>query len=477
MLLKVARIVVVVGTCAVITSAVAPQAVRYGERHGAAALGPPSSDPQPSQGNPGAGAGPRQSSSPESASPSPTAVGGTSTIAGSGPPSPTPGLTQPGAPMPQPITSVTAYGAVGDGRSNSTNAIARAASAAGARGGTLYFPPGHYLVGGSGIGSGIEIRSGRPITIAGAGSGLVTITNTNATGGLLSIHVDHTVVENLTLDARSSNTRQALGVVANDVTVQFCHILGGRQFFAIYYAGPPGATPSAPLYNSGNRLLNDYVSDLVTNDGISWSFQQDSLIENLVHTGSRLAIYVDRYVTVQNEVYRPGPQGGGTAGFWISSPSDHITINNFTSYGMGGIISDNNAVVSTNITIANERLMVPGNTLRVDAARGLTIRGCNFGTDGTVLFTGAMATTAVVVADCTSLPMIRFQGSAPVSAEFLADSYALVATAVAHRQTFYNFNTAHPVFSVSGGVWWNRAGGFFGGAAATYTVTNLSGYN
>jgi hypothetical protein len=477
MLWKVARIAVVLSACAVVTSAVAPRSVRDGEVHGALNVSPASGGAQPSQDTPGAGAVPRQSSTPGVASPSPSAAGGTARLTGSGPASPTPGVTQPQAPMPQPITSVTAYGAVGDGRTNSTNAIAKAATVAGARGGTLYFPPGHYLVGGSGLGSGIEIRSGRPLTIAGAGSGLVTITNTNATGGLLSIHVDHTVVENLTLDARSSNTRQALGVVANDVTVQFCHILGGRQFFAIYYAGPPGATPTAPLYNSGNRLLNDYVSDLVTNDGISWSFQEDSLIENLVHTGSRLAIYVDRYVTVQNELYRPGPQGGGTAGFWISSPSDHITINNFTSYGMGGIISDNNAVVSTNITIANERLMVPGNTLRVDAARGLTIRGCNFGSDGTVLFTGSMATTLVVVADCTSLPMIRFQGSAPVSATFLADTYSAVATAVDHRQTFYNFNSAHPVFSVSGGVWGNQAGGFFAGAAATYTVTNLRGYN
>jgi hypothetical protein len=232
----------------------------------------------------------------------------------------------------------------------------------------------------------------------------------------------------------------------------------------------------APLYDTGNRLLNDDVSDLVANDGISWSFQENSLIENLVHTGSRLAIYVDRYVTVQNEIYHPGPQAGGTAGFWISAPSDHITINNFTSYGMGGIISDNGVDVSTNITIANERLMVPGNTLRVDAARGLTIRGCNFGTDGTLLFTGSMATTSVVVEDCSALPLVRFQGSAAVSAQFLSDVYPSVATAAQHAQSFYNFNSGRPVFSVNGGVWGNRAGGFFGGLAATYTVTNLSGY-
>jgi Pectate lyase superfamily protein len=469
---KAARIAVVVSACAVVTSAVGPQAIREGALRDAPNTEPSLTAPQPLGGSPAASATPHHTllASPSAG---PTPPGARSAPAGSAPGSN--GPSQHPAPLPLPITDVTAYGALSNGRSDSTNAIARAASIAGLRGGTLYFPPGHYLVGGSGLGSGIEIRSGHPLTIAGAGSNLVTITNTNSAGGLLSIRVDHTVVQGLTLDAQSANTRQALGVTANDVSVQFCRILGGRQFFAIYYPGPAGATPSAPTYNSGNRLLNDFVSDLVQNDGISWSFQQNSLIENLVHTGSRLAIYVDRYVTVQNEVYHPGPQGGGTAGFWISAPSDHITINDFTSYGMGGVISDNGVDVSTNITIANERLMVPGNTLRVDAARALTIKGCNFGNAGTVLFTGSMATTAVVE-NCTSLPMVRFQGSSAVNAVFLADSYPLVAASVQHSQTFYNFNSAHPAFTVNGGVWGNRPGGFFGGSAATYTVSNLRGY-
>ena len=475
MLWKVVRIAVVVCVCAVITPAVASQSLHGPARPGNATQSPTANSSPPSATAPESSAAPHQSVG-ASGPPTPSATAGTTALSETGPPSPTPGPPQPLPSLPLPITSVTAYGAIGNGHSDSTNAIARAVAVAGSRGGTLFFPPGHYLVGGSGLSSGIEIRTGRPITIAGAGSGLVTITNTNATGGLLSIHVDGTVVQGLTLDAQSANTRQALGVVANDVTVQFCRILGGRQFFAIYYAGPPGASPSAPIYNTGNRLLNDSVSDLVDNDGISWSFQENSLIENLVHTGSRLAIYVDRYVTVQNDIYHPGPQGGGTAGFWISSPSDHITINNFTSYGMGGIISDNNNVASTNITITNERLMVPGNTLRVDAASGLTIRGCNFGTAGTLLFTGALATTSVVVEDCSALPMVRFQGSAPVSAQFLSDTFAPVASSTDHTQTFYDFNSDRPVFNVSGGVWENRSGGFFGGSTASYTVTNLVGY-
>jgi len=88
-----------------------------------------------------------------------------------------------------------------------------------------------------------------------------------------------------------------------------------------------------------------------------------------------------------------------------------------------------------------------------------------------------MPTTSVVVEDCRSLPMVRFQGSAVVSAVFLRNAYsAVVGSSVTHHQTFFNFNSARPVFAVNGGVWANRPGGFFGGAAALYTVSNLIGY-
>ncbi len=475
---KTARIAVVLGACAVLTSAVGLEA-GGGGLPSAPGLAPGLGIVQPSGTVPSStapSAYPRGTSRPgftNGPTPSPMAAVVTTTPATGGTPPPAPAGA---APLPQPITTVTNYGAVGNGHTDSTNAIAKAIAFASARGGTLFFPAGHYVVHGTGIGSAIEVHSGRALTIAGAGRDLVTITNMNASGGLLSIQVDHTVVENLTLDAQTANTRQALGVVANDVIVESCRILGGSQFFAIYYAGPGGSS-SAPTYNTGNQLINDVVSDLVDNDGISWSFQENSLIENLQHTGSRLALYVDRYVTVQNDTYRPGAQAGGTAGFWISAPSDHITINNFTSYGMGGIISNNGNYISSNITISNERLMVPGNTLRVDAVNGLTIRGCNFGSGSTLLFSGSLSTTSVVVEDCPALPMIRFQGNAIVRAAFLADTYPAVASPGAgHLQTFYNFNTAHPSFDVNGGVWANQGGGFFDGTAAAYTVTNLTGY-
>ena len=469
---KAARVAVVLSVCALITSAVANEPLRSTGRPITPvfqpAVGSPQPDQTPSRGSnaspsPASTHGPRSTSTPGVASTStPTGVA-----------SPPPRV----APLPLPITNVADYGAVGNGHSDSTAAVARATSIAESRGGTLYFPTGHYLLHGSGIGSAIEIRGGHPLTIAGPASALVTLTNTNVSGGLLSIRVDHTVVEDLTLDAQSSNTRQALGAVANDVTVENCRILGGRQFFAIYYAGPAGASPSAPAYNTGNRLLNDAVSDLVSNDGISWSFQENSLIENLQHTGSRLALYVDRYVTVQNETYRPGPQGGGTAGFWISSPSDHITDQQLHQLRYGRDHLEQRSGREQQHHHRQRAAHGPGqhpargrgqraddprlqlrqrrhaHVHRIDGGNLGRGRGLRRTSDGA--FSGKRDGESGVHRQCL---LRRPRGTA------------------LHRQTFYNYNSAHPSFTVNGGVWMNRPGGFFGGAPATYTVSNLAGY-
>ena len=379
------------------------------------------------------------------------------------------------ASLPLPVTDVTLFGAIGDGHTDSEAAVVSAVTAAEAAGGTLYFPAGHYMLNGPKTGAAVKIHSGKPLTVAGAGAGLVTLTETNPLGMLLSVSVDHTVVQDLTLDTQSTNARQALGVGGNYITVQRCTILGGSQFFAIYAAGPSTASLSAPTYDVGNQLLNDTINEQYANDGVSWSFQANSLIENIDHTGSRLALYVVKNVTVQNYTYHPGIQPSGTAGFWLSAPSDGVTINNFTSYGKGGTLSDNGGKQNTNIAINNERLLGTGNSLRISGANGLTISGCDFGTSNTLAFEGTTPTSHVVVQNCTALPTIVFAARASTSASFLGDVYPAFVPLSGPKTTFHNY-TSGLTFAVSGGTWLNQSGGFFSGTPATYSVTGLAGY-
>ena len=407
---------------------------------------------------------------------SPSSSTGTSSTGTKSTSATTAGTTTASTSLPTPVTDVTQFGAVGDGHTDSEPAVVRAVQAAQSHGGTLYFPAGHYMLYGPGIGGAIKIQSGLPLTVAGAGADVTVLTETNPKGALLSAQVDHTVVQDLTLDTLTVNARQALNIGANYVTVQRCVIHGGSQIFTIYATGPSTATTTAPTYRVGNRLLNDVITDQLTDDGISWSFQADSLLENIDHTGSRLALYIDKNVTVQSYTYHPGSQLSGTAGFWISAPSDNITINNFTSYGKGGVVSDNGGRMNSNITINNERLLGTGKSLRVSGINGLTISGCDFGNSNALAFEGTSALSNVVVQNCTALPLVTFGSKGALSVMFSGDTFPALVPVIGPKTTFRNYSANPLTFWVSGGLWQNQAGGFFSGSAATYTVSSLVGY-
>ena len=379
--------------------------------------------------------------------------------------------------LPRPVTDVTAYGAVGDGHTDSGPAVRRALTAAERQGGTLYFPAGHYMLSFPNTAGAITVTAGLPLTIAGAGVGSVTLTSTNSLGPLLSIHNDHTVVQDLTLDTQSTNAGYDLYLVANYVTIQRCHILGGSHFFAIYAAGDAGGNSG----NVGNRLLNDVVNDWTEapwGDGISWSYQQNSLIENIDHTGSRLALYRDKAVTVDNYTYHPGPHHDVDDGFWISAPSDSITITDFTTYGNGGVMSANGGLYNTNIRINNEQFLGTGGQLRIDGAIGLTLTGCNLGTSNVLSFAATVPVYNIVVQQCSSLPMVHFWGSASVKVAFDDDNFpAFRQPPGGSPRTFVNYGGSSPVtVIVSGGSWENQVGGFFVGGHTTYTMNGLAGY-
>jgi hypothetical protein len=383
------------------------------------------------------------------------------------------------ASLPLPITKVTAYGAVGDGRTDSGPAVRQALTVADAVGGTLYFPTGHYLLSAPNSGGALSVTTSR-LTIAGAGASASVITGLTGGAPVLAIRANHTTVQDLTLDAQSKDLGAALYLVANGATIQRCTLRGGSHFFGIYAAGDA----TSPLGNSGNRLLDDVVNDWThppLGDGISWSYQHNSTISNLHHTGSRLALYRDTYVTVTNDTFHPSTrtsQSGVTQGFWVSAPSDHISITNFVSYGNGGRISANNGATNTNVTITNDWMVRSGGQLRIDGAPGLIINGCNFGTTNALAFAATVPMSGVVVKHCSSLPITSFWDTAALTATFMSDTFPKPTTSASSaRPTFtYWGQSATVKFTVNGGTWGNQAGGFFVGSHTTYSVYNLAGY-
>ncbi len=182
---------------------------------------------------------------------------------------------------------------------------------------------------------------------------------------LFSNHCDGVTVEDLTFDTQTHSGGHGIGDGGSNTTVQRVRVISGTRTFGIYYPGPPGAHPGDGQYDTNNVINDVILNDHLKSDGFSFSFQKNGSISNVQHTGSRISLYADSFVTVTNYTYTPG-SFGGTAGWVISTPCDHITITNFVSSGQGGQINNapDMARVNQSITINGER-MTGGGTFRL----------------------------------------------------------------------------------------------------------------
>ena len=392
-------------------------------------------------------------------------------------PAPSGGGSSSGA-LPAPLVDVTTLGCKADGSTDCSAAITQAVQRLdSAGGGTVYFPAGHFLVKAA-----VQVLSGRPIDFAGAGADQSTLI---ATGPLLKIKRDGVVIQDLGLDTQTNDGRAALTVVANNTVLQRARVLCGDVSFCLYYAGPQGATPLQPLYNTGNKVTDVTIDDHYHDDGFSWSFQQNGTISNITHTGSRLALYVDKDVTVTSYRYTPGPQAPrGTDGFYLTPPSQNVTIRGFISNGSGGVIgtfhptSKNGSAprVSSNIVVDGEQVLGGGNQLAVGDVQGLTIENCAFAGSSQVVIKPALVLQHVVVHDCT-VPSIEFApapGAQLSDIVFMNDTFPSFQPGLGQDpHTFSLASGTAPAFTVRGGKLENPAG--LAGPGLSPAVSSVTG--
>jgi hypothetical protein len=165
--------------------------------------------------------------------------------------------------------------------------------------------------------------------------------------------------------------------------------------------------------------------------------QDDSLIQDVEFTGTRLALYQDHGVEVDGFTYHPGPQTCDLDGYWITQPSSNITLENLTMYGSGGVVDNNGSTngISRNISITNERVEVPtagaGYTLNgpshgliISNVDGVTIDNCHLDSpvaaNSSIEFQPSTKATGVVVKN-TTVPRVSFSGSAPRGSTVLGE--------------------------------------------------------
>jgi hypothetical protein len=424
---------------------------------------------------------------------------------------------------PGPIYNATAYGAICDGNLRTSSisllsvdgyAIQQAINAAEKTGGTVLLPAGTCE-----LNLALHLSQGNGITLAGTLSNtsqrLTTITdsvNPVNEGGDLQIHSDHNTVQDLILNQLAYGGTSY--VEANYTTFQRDAILGGPNFFVVFFVAQKSGAHAV-----GNQLLNSTVVSLIDklvlggtqpcDDGISWSSQDQSLIQNVNFTGTRLALYQDSNTTVNYFSYHPGPQSCGLDGFYISSPSNNLNLENLTMYGSAGVISgDGTKATTSNISITNEKVLAPtagvGYSLN-GGSHGLQIRNVQTVTINNISFNPANTSNDSIQIEPTVaannitvensiIPRVSFYGQSPQGggslgtiskAVFSNDTFPVFvpATGGNSTETFVNGTGAATTFSVSGGVWKNeqtqntKTYGFFKGNNTTYSVTNLSGYS
>jgi hypothetical protein len=414
--------------------------------------------------------------------------------------------------------NVMSFGANPDGSADNTVAFANAIAAAeNAGGGTVLVPAGTYAftqVLNNVLPSSIKIPGPAPVTIMGPPPSSTPCTSPTCDGATLVEAVagqrlmevgnqkqpsvaTGSMVENLTLNTRSYGGGPDLTVYSTDTTVDDDAVLGAFKTvtigaaqetpYALSFPGPPNADHTTGLYTSGNIVENTYIEDGVNNDGISFSYQDNSTISNITYFGSRLALYKDSNVTVDNFSYTPNPECTSIAenGFFITAPSSDITITGFTSSAAGGVIGGPAQTgTSTGITISDETMTGgPGPVslpyhLAVGNVSDLTVSDSNL---SGLKFDPTTSVSATLIED-TEMPIVQFQGyngadpNASVSATFEDDSFP-ASTFSPPAPTFEQITgpVGPATVTVTGGTWSNSATGFYQGTTgSTFTVTGLA---
>jgi hypothetical protein len=320
---------------------------------------------------------------------------------------------------------VTRYGADFTGQTDSTVAIRSAITDCAATTGpdVVSFPAGTYKLDlNDGLKFALPIDGPNPIAVVGAGQATTRLVewvgtiHGQAPKSIFNITVDGVSLSGLTLDTQTFNAGDAFRSGANSTTVSNSTILGSENpdVFALRFNGP--CTHSHLV-----RMTNNYVHDIAIDDqgvggnaGLDFSCQAQGRIENLRLTGSMLALYIDSGVSVSNFTFTPGATQRNPRGWYITGPSDHISIDRFTTSGQGGIIGNGKGDMVTDTTITNEQMTVPGFQLVISNALRTSISGSSIGelriapsvaTDG---LTVTSSTLGSVV--CSPLPGARITG-------------------------------------------------------------------
>ncbi len=208
-------------------------------------------------------------------------------------------------------------------------------------------------------------------------SGLTVDAQTYNAGDALDDSGDYGVIENSTF-LGSINGPGSAGLPGQTKTK-----LDTFDIRVVNFCNPNPSNPNyvgnAHHHGIGNVVRNvSLISEggVGGNDDLDFSCQEDGGISNITDTGWGTALYLDTDVTVDNYTFVPGNDSANREYFagWFVTDGHNITITNFTTTGNGGKIFSPN-YPSSDITITNEVMKVPGYLLDIGDATEVSING------------------------------------------------------------------------------------------------------
>lgn len=290
-----------------------------------------------------------------------------------------------------PVFNVVTYGADGSGVRDSTVGIRSAIAAAEATPGTstVYFPAGTYLLNDN-DGATVDFKITGPNTVDVLGAGrlrtkIVEEVGTVAYPGITNPktvfvfeQTTGNVFSGLTIDTQTYNAGDPVHDFGNATTIEHATFLGAHNpnAFALRVTAVCNDQPGSPQYGvhrSGNLVHDIILSGEGTggNADLDFSCQWNGRVSNITDTGWGIALYIDQNVTVANYAFTPGTYEK-SAPAWYVTDLDYISLNNFVTSGLGGIIK-NPTGVSSHITINHEQMTNPNEYLTVGDAAAVTI--------------------------------------------------------------------------------------------------------
>lgn len=419
---------------------------------------------------------------------------------------PQPASTEPLRPLGMgdlPVFNIWDFGATGSNFGDDTGPVLEAIDKAEVSGGIVFAPPGTYLLNPPGAGGSALVISRPGVVLAGAGRGSTKFVLANSSMELLAINgtgaatpgtADGLILSGIAFDTAAYNCQAALAVQANNCLLLDCEVEGGSNIYAIFFAGPQTATQAAPVYNTGNRIENLILTDSFNGDGLSWSFQQHSTIKNVLHNGSRLAIYICDDLAVNDYSYTPGAAvpAGSQNGYYITEPSSDIRIDGFNLESGGNpVIGNPDATYFvSNASIRNSK-QAAGSRLRLGDFNHLVLdnvtlpAGAAGGAHDAYLDIDPSSAADNLVVKNSSIAQVTVGPNAPVTfnttAQFTDCEWPAV-TNTALTQAVSLLQPSGLITSsvrVTGGFFYNAANGFVYLATqpGTWHIKDVYGYN